>query len=273
MRINLAEIQRIETEALVEIADICDAVGIDYFLAYGTALGAIRHHGPIPWDSDVDVCIPYHQLDLFFKEVPMRLSEKFYVDYYKLDPKSSSTHPDIFARGIDGRVCHVDVFPYVSLPDDAKESEEYLASLRDCMMKIWYKRFGYIGNHGDYSPKMLIKRIIHYLKCVIMHFRLPSIEKLSSELEEKMGRYKPDECAYWIVPADSDIERISPKRWLSTKIEVNYNGYKLKILEQYDEYLTHYYGDYMTPVNRDITGSQSTALVKKKVYERYHLKN
>ena len=43
----------------------CDAHGLRYFSAYGTAIGVIRHKGFIPWDDDVDVDMIREDYDKF----------------------------------------------------------------------------------------------------------------------------------------------------------------------------------------------------------------
>ena len=50
-RIGLDEIKRIELEIMDAVHDFCEKKGIKYCLSHGTLLGAIRHHGFIPWDD------------------------------------------------------------------------------------------------------------------------------------------------------------------------------------------------------------------------------
>lgn len=57
-KLSSKEIKRIELGILKEFHRVCEEHGLSYLLAYGTALGAIRHQGFIPWDDDIDVFMP-----------------------------------------------------------------------------------------------------------------------------------------------------------------------------------------------------------------------
>ena len=56
--IDLDNIKKIEKEILDYIDSLCRANSLQYYLAYGTLIGAIRHKGFIPWDDDIDIWMP-----------------------------------------------------------------------------------------------------------------------------------------------------------------------------------------------------------------------
>jgi len=44
---------------------LCKKHDIEYYLIYGSALGAVRHKGFIPWDDDMDVGMTYENYKKF----------------------------------------------------------------------------------------------------------------------------------------------------------------------------------------------------------------
>ena len=65
-RLSSQEIKAIELDILKELHRVCEEYGLSYLLAYGTALGAVRHKGFIPWDDDIDVFMPRDDYERLF---------------------------------------------------------------------------------------------------------------------------------------------------------------------------------------------------------------
>ena len=56
--IHIQELKQLMLLILEDIDSFCRSNGINYFLAYGTLIGAVRHKGFIPWDDDIDIWMP-----------------------------------------------------------------------------------------------------------------------------------------------------------------------------------------------------------------------
>lgn len=56
--LTLDEIHAVELSLLLKFDAFCKDHGLRYSLAGGTLLGAVRHKGFIPWDDDIDLCMP-----------------------------------------------------------------------------------------------------------------------------------------------------------------------------------------------------------------------
>ena len=54
---DLKKLKELELMIFEEVIDICDNHNIDYYIYGGTALGAVRHEGFIPWDDDIDIIV------------------------------------------------------------------------------------------------------------------------------------------------------------------------------------------------------------------------
>ena len=67
------EVQKKAKDILKCFVDICNELEIKYYLVCGTALGAVKYEGFIPWDDDIDVGLLRPDYDRFLKEAPALL--------------------------------------------------------------------------------------------------------------------------------------------------------------------------------------------------------
>ena len=68
-RLSVDDMKAIELDIMDEIDRVCAAHGVEYFLGYGTLLGAVRHGGFIPWDDDMDIVMMRDQYELLMAHV------------------------------------------------------------------------------------------------------------------------------------------------------------------------------------------------------------
>ena len=76
---QLKELQQTLNGMLFDIVDVCETYGIRYNLGGGTALGAVRHGGFIPWDDDVDINMPRTDHDRFVAIFKKEYGDRYWV--------------------------------------------------------------------------------------------------------------------------------------------------------------------------------------------------
>ena len=75
----LQHIKDVELLILKDFIGICDENDIDYYLFFGTEIGAVRHQGFIPWDDDIDVAIFREDYEKFLKVMEEKNWDKYTV--------------------------------------------------------------------------------------------------------------------------------------------------------------------------------------------------
>ena len=75
--LRLAQLRMLEMLKFID--KMCRTHNIIYWLDGGTLLGAIRHQGFIPWDDDVDICMPYKDAERFKKIMLKENSNDMFV--------------------------------------------------------------------------------------------------------------------------------------------------------------------------------------------------
>ncbi len=166
---TLKEIQKINLEMMKDIHDFCKSNGINYSLAYGSLIGAIRHRGFIPWDDDIDIWMPRPDFERFSAEYMSKkgyiLSSVYdndtYINYTRvydnrtivLGPAKASSHK----IGV-----WIDIYPIDGISDNEKESIEQFQNLRQYTVLVmnWRK---YLSRKEKTGIKNRIKVIIEFV--------------------------------------------------------------------------------------------------------------
>lgn len=91
---QLAQLQRLLLEILQDMDSFCREYHICYYLGGGSALGAVRHKGFIPWDDDADVNMPRADYERFIEEFPRAMGEKYWLH----TPEHTHGHGLLLAR-------------------------------------------------------------------------------------------------------------------------------------------------------------------------------
>ena len=128
-KLSKREIQERELEILLCVQKICDAHGLKFYLCGGTLLGAVRHHGFIPWDDDIDICMPRPDYEKLLTAFAKENKNKNFVAkslFLGNSPLPFSRIWDL-ATEVDSqydnhRKClWIDILPVDGLPADLKE--------------------------------------------------------------------------------------------------------------------------------------------------------
>ena len=77
---EIHQVQRVVYGITIDITNLCDKYDIPYMLTGGTALGAVRHGGFIPWDDDIDMVVSRKYIDELLDLIEQEYSDKYYVD-------------------------------------------------------------------------------------------------------------------------------------------------------------------------------------------------
>lgn len=240
------------TSTLEAFSALCEREGLRWYLAFGSAIGAVRHGGIIPWDDDIDVYMPRPDFEkLLCAKVP--------VGYEILTPRKVSGLPFTYAKFSDTGSSiwemkkypfvtgvFIDVFPLDSVREDKAEG------LRKTFIKrlIAYKRGVRRTDFASWCHASLHDRLAAVQDLIwyrpLKNRSLSRLLALESALSKEEGdRFIVYDNIYPLGKVLYDKSLFAGTR------EVTFEGLKAKLPCGNDALLTQIYGDYMTPPPAD----------------------
>ena len=238
-------LQQTEFNILKEYVRICDELELTYFLVCGSALGAAKYKGFIPWDDDIDVGMPREDYDIFCAKAQEMLPEHLFLQNYQTD----KYYPLIFSKirncnttfieksyatsNINHGI-YIDVFPLDGYPENERlkakierEKKRYLLTRLCCLdvphswkaaLLVTAQRL--FGIHKN--PRKFVERFVKQIK-----------------------QYPTSKSPVWCNHGNWQAKlEYAPKEQYGEGIFTDFEGLQVRIPEMYDEYLTQKYGDW-----------------------------
>lgn len=246
--LTLREIQLAELDILVAFARFCDERGLTYGLTGGTLLGAVRHKGFIPWDDDIDVCMPrpdYEYLiclsDDFKRETGYEVAGHHDIaaaisPFVKVcDLGIAVEAPDL----VEPERLWMDVFPV-----DGMESDLVAARKQCRQFEFLRLLLAALTSPVSSAQGMTRKLVKCFLKMVGSVVGKQRVAKIITARAQRIPLDRAEFAGHLVHTPYGVRERMRIESFLCP-VELSFEGRDFKTLAAWDAYLTAIYGDYM----------------------------
>ncbi len=243
-KIEVKECHKYLLQIAKSFHDICIRHGIPYFMVGGTQLGAVRHKGFIPWDDDMDFCVPrkYYKtlIELLDKELPSNYkvrsiyhSKKYCNGFFKIED-TNTLIKEVGEAGLTKGV-NIDIFP-LDYTNDNKGvfSKNHLIS-----KLIEFETLCFADMEGASRLISFINKLLYPMRLIMSNKAIFNF--IDKHLILTEGDYLVNHYGVYAM------KEIVPKSFFGIPALYPFEDTELYGVEKFDDYLTHFYKDYMQP--------------------------
>ena len=251
---QLHKVQQISLMMLDDIDSVCRKQGIKYILIGGSAIGALRHKGFIPWDDDIDIAMTRRNYVKFAKEFRKAFPEKYTVsdagddnNYGRLIPKvrlTGTTYRTVLEHDLKDCGIRIDIFLIENTFNNAvlRRGQGVIAmffgfALSCRRLYTWRREFKKLYNGMSFK----IKKIFGFM------FSFASLHTWARWTDKWNGICKNNRSEYVSVPTDvyHFFGELEKREDICRRRKVMFEGREMYIPAEYDPYLKKRYGEYM----------------------------
>ena len=244
------------TDVLRAFHEICEKYGLTYYAIGGTAIGAVRHQGIIPWDDDIDVGMPRPDFERFmeicrttdFGDYEL-VSDETHEAYNLPFPKFCNKHTTLIERADVPCVIglYIDVFPLDSTSNDKAEVEALVYRYKKLQ-----NRHEAICTRSTFVEYIMLLTKPHEwgrfcYKTLGFLFRQYMRRSLLRKMRAICLKYPYGSTHHLINSGGAYAMReLFDSRVLDGKpVDMPFENIAIRMMPGYDEYLRGVYGDYM----------------------------
>ena len=241
---GLLELQDKILEIMVYIDRFCELHGIDYCLMGGSALGAKRHGGFIPWDDDLDIFMTPDNYERFREKFRKNGDkEKYYLQEWGLTDgmvtiaKVRLNGTSYIEEAVENWDIHhgiyVDIFILHTCPNNS------FLQLRQCFWAKYIITKGLALREND-RHSGIRGFVINFAKLLPEKF-------LVTHGLKQVYNYRKKRSDYYCNFLGKAVFKkgIYKKEWFDKKIYVTFETVQLKVPEKLHDFLIERFGDYM----------------------------